>query len=130
MSELERLTTEGDRAVAPEFRRAVVPAWRRVTRGEPRWHVALAIAAAIALQLPLPGRLVMFRPTWVLPALEAALVVLLIALNPRRIDRRNVLLRWLSLAVAGVLTVANAGRRSIWCWVWSTAAKGTRRGRC
>ncbi len=107
MSELERLTSEGDRAIAPELRRTVVPAWRRVTRGEPRWHVALAAAAAIALQLPLPGGLVMFRPTWVLSALEAALVVLLIALNPRRIDRETGLLRWLGLAVAGVLTVAN-----------------------
>ena len=107
MSELERLASDGDRAIAPELRRTVVPAWRRVTRGEPRWHVALAAAAAIALQFPLPGGLVMFRPTWVLLMLEAALLVLLIALNPRRIDRETRLLRWLGLAVAGVLTVAN-----------------------
>ena len=107
MSELERLASAGDRAVAPAFR-AVVPAWRRVTRGEPRWHVAIAAAAAIALQLPLPGRLVLFRPTWLLPVLEAAMLLLLIALNPTRIDRESSALRWLALALAGVISLANA----------------------
>ena len=108
MSELERLASAGDRAVAPEFRKAIAPAWRRVTQGEPRWHVALAAAAAIGLQMPLPGRLVLLRPTWLLPVLEAALLVLLTALNPRRIDRESGTLRWLGLAVAGVISLANA----------------------
>ena len=107
MSELERLASAGDRAVAPAFR-AVVPAWRRVTQGEPRWHVAIAAAAAIALQTPLPGRLMLVRPTWLLPVLEAAMLLLLVALNPTRIDRDSAALRWLGLAVAGVITLANA----------------------
>jgi hypothetical protein len=107
MSELERLASAGDRAVAPAFR-AVVPAWRRVTQGEPRWHVAIAAAAAIALQMPLPGRLVLLRPTWLLPVLEAAMLLLLLALNPTRINRDSAALRWLGLAVAGVITLANA----------------------
>ena len=87
MSALERLATAGDRSVAPDFRKAVIPAWKRVTEGEPRWHVALAVAVAICLQLPLPGRLVLFRPTWLLPLLEGVIFVMLIVLNPRRIDR-------------------------------------------
>jgi hypothetical protein len=108
MSELERLASAGDRLVAPALRHTVVPAWRRVTHGEPRWHVAIAAAAAIALQTPLPGRLVLVRPTWLLPVLEAAMLLLLVALNPIRIDRDSAALRWLGLAVAGVITLANA----------------------
>ena len=108
MTELERLASAGDRAVLPELHRATVPAWRRATQGEPRWHVAVVAAVAIALQLPLPGRLVMFRPSWVFPVLEVATLVLVTALNPRRIDRESGLLRSLGLAVAGVLSLANA----------------------
>ncbi len=33
-----------------------VPAWKRPTEGEARWQVAVAVAAAVALQFPLPGR--------------------------------------------------------------------------
>ena len=93
----------GDRAVT-ESRKTFVPAWRRVTRGEPRWHVAIAVTIAIVLQGPLPGRLVLFRPTWLLPVLEAAMLVLLVALDPMRINRDSAVLRWLGLAVAGVIS--------------------------
>ena len=108
MSALERLAAAGDRSVAPEFRKAVIPAWKRVTEGEPRWHVAVAVVAAICLQLPLPGRLVLFRPTWLLPVLEGVIFVMLAVLNPRRIDRESQVLRWLALALVGVLSLANA----------------------
>ena len=108
MSELERLASARDRAVGPAVRRAVVPAWRRATRGESRWHVAVAAAVAIALQMPLPGRLVLLRPTWLLPVLEVAMLVVLTALNPRRVDRESAALRWLGLAVAGLISLANA----------------------
>jgi hypothetical protein len=108
MSELERLASDGDRAVAPELHRAVVPAWRRHTQGEPRWHVVLAITAAILLQVPLPGRLVLFRPTWLLPVLEGIIFVLITVLNPRRIDRESRVLRGLSLTAASLISLANA----------------------
>jgi len=108
MSALERLAAAGDRWVPPEFRKTVIPAWKRVTEGEPRWHVAVAVVAAICLQLPLPGRLVLFRPTWLLPVLEGVIFVMLAVLNPRRIDRESQLLRWLALSLVGVLSLANA----------------------
>ena len=108
MTELERATLTGNRGVVPEVRRAVVPAWRRVTRGEPRWHVVLAITAAILLQVPLPGRLVLFRPTWLLPMLEGLIFVLVTVLNPRRIDRESVVIRGLSLTAASLISLANA----------------------
>src|ERR1700760_4365284 len=61
--------------LGPELRRTFIPAWRRQTRGEPRWHIIVAVTAAMFLQWPLPDRLGLFRPTWILPALEGALLV-------------------------------------------------------
>jgi hypothetical protein len=84
------------------------PAWRRETEGEARWVVSLVTAAAIALQLPVSGRMVLLRPTWVLPAVQALLLIGLIAANPRRINRESRALRSLSLALAALLSIANA----------------------
>jgi hypothetical protein len=108
MSELERLLAGGERLAGAERRKVTVPAWRRVTKGEPRWHIALAVTAAMLLQTPLPGRLVLFQPTWVLPALEFALLVTLVGLDQYRIDRESKLLRMLSMIAIGLLSVANA----------------------
>jgi hypothetical protein len=107
LADLERLIARGNSAVAPEFRK-LVPAWRRVTQGEPRWHVAIAMLAAIGLQLPLPGRLVLFQPTWIMPVVQGALFVTLTALNPRRINRESRALRFLSLTFCAILSLANA----------------------
>jgi hypothetical protein len=54
---------------ARALKAAVVPTWRRVTQGEPRWPVSLGILAAIALQIALPDHLAP-HPRWMLPALE------------------------------------------------------------
>jgi uncharacterized membrane protein len=83
-----------------------LPAWRRHTRGEHRWPVALAILVAIALQLPLPERLA-FGPRWLLPGLSLLLIVMLMAMNPGRINRYRRVERLLGLAVVGVLSVGN-----------------------
>ncbi len=107
LTELEKLVARGDSVIAPEVRKTVVPAWKRVTKGEPRWHVAIATAAAICLQLPLPGRLVLIQPTWVLPVIQGVLFVILVALNPRRIDRESREIRMLSLTLVAVLSLAN-----------------------
>lgn len=85
-----------------------VPAWCRPTRGETRWEVALVTAAAIALQLPVPGRLDLVQPAWVLPAVQGALLVALVVANPHRINRESTALRMLSLALATLLSLANA----------------------
>jgi hypothetical protein len=85
-----------------------VPAWLRRTEGEARWQAAMAVAAAIALQLPVPGRLVLVRPSWLLPALQGLLLLALVAANPHRINRESRALRLLSLSLAGLLSLANA----------------------
>ncbi|MFI9808656.1 hypothetical protein ACIHEJ_30590 [Streptomyces sp. NPDC052301] len=99
LARIERLVASGEREL--------VPAWRRATRGEPRWVVTVVIVAAVALQLSLPHRLVLLRPVWVLPALELALLAGLIAGNPRRVEPRTRKLRMLGLALTSVITVAN-----------------------
>jgi hypothetical protein len=96
--------------------RPTVPAWCRVTRGEIRWPVTITVAAAIALQVAVPGRLVLVTPSWVLPAVQGAMLLALVAANPHRIDRQSTLLRSLSLFLAALLTLAN---------IWSVARLAT-----
>jgi hypothetical protein len=54
-----------------------------------------------------PDRLVLVHPYWVLPAVQAALLIVLVMVNPRRIDRESKALRWLALTFAALLSVAN-----------------------
>lgn len=98
LARIERLLESGERDV--------VPAWRRVTHDEPRWAVTAVILVAVALQWVLPHRLT-FQPYWVLPVLELLLLVGLIAANPRRVAPRTRWLRWLGLALTGVISLAN-----------------------
>jgi len=85
----------------------LVPAWRRVTEGEPRWPVSIAVVAAIVLQVVLPERFIAGQ-RWLLPGLELALLAGLVAANPRRINRSSRLLRTASLMLIALITVANA----------------------
>ena len=103
---LERSVPAQLRSLPREVGEAV-PAWRRVTQGEPRWQVSLAVAAAIALQLPVPGRLVLLHPSWVLPVLDALLAVGLIIANPRRINRESAILRYTSMTLIALISLAN-----------------------
>ena len=93
LARLERSVPAGLRNLPEEVGREAKPAWSRVTQGETRWQVSLAVIAAIALQLPVPDRLALVRPGWLLPALEALLMLGLVIANPHRIDRESVILR-------------------------------------
>ena len=83
------------------------PAWRRDTAGEPRWHVTVLVVVALALQLTLPSRLGL-QPRLLLPGIEVALLVALTAANPGRVESPHPALRYGSIALVAVLTVANA----------------------
>lgn len=83
------------------------PAWRRATRGEPRWASTAAVAAVVAIQLTLPARLTV-HPRWLMPTVELALLVALIAANPHRIERGSRTYRVLGLGLALVICGANA----------------------
>jgi hypothetical protein len=83
------------------------PAWRRKTpHGEPRWPSVTAVAITVVIQLLLPETLVL-QPSWLLPAVELALLVALVAANPVRIERGHPALRLLGLCLVGAMTLAN-----------------------
>jgi uncharacterized membrane protein len=84
----------------------LVPAWRRVTKGEPRLPVSVTVGIAIALQLSLPNS-VAPHPRWLLPGLAGLLLVGIYAANPRRIDRPSPRLRAASLVLIAVISFAN-----------------------
>jgi hypothetical protein len=107
LSRLEHVMLRGGDKVLEEAGRFVVPAWRSITEGEPRWPVSLAIVAAIVLQLALPTDFTV-GAGWFLPALELALLVFLVASNPLRINRRSQSIRAASIGLIVVISVANA----------------------
>ena len=76
---------------------------------------------AIGLQVAVPGRLVVLRPVWVLPALEGVLLLALVLANPHRINRQSRVLRMLGLALATLISFANA-------WSVVSLAEGLVRG--
>ncbi len=65
------------------------------------------MVAASALQMALPGWLSV-GPHWLLPALELGLLGALVASSPGRLERRSAVLRAGGLALAGLLSLANA----------------------
>jgi uncharacterized membrane protein len=85
----------------------LVPAWLRPTEGEHIWQIAVAVAFAIALQLLVPARLAL-KPTWVLPALEAALLVFLVIATPSRMTRHTPQTRLAVITLLSAVSFGNA----------------------
>ncbi|MHB2023648.1 MAG: hypothetical protein ACYCO3_10010 [Mycobacteriales bacterium] len=74
--------------------------------GESRWPAGLAVCLALALQVVLPPKLVL-GPHYLLPALEAALLLPLLVGNPGRLTPGSRDLRLLSLALIALVALAN-----------------------
>ena len=104
---LERLLGPERRLLARAERDVLVPAWRRVHEGEPRWPASVAVLVAIGLQVALPAHLAI-APRWLLPTLEGLIVVSLMVANPRRINRRSPIIRGAMIALIGVASLDNA----------------------
>jgi hypothetical protein len=77
-----------------------------VRKGEVRLPASAAIIAAAAIYAALPHDL-LFGPRWLIPAIEIALLIALVAVNPTRITTENVLSRYASLALVAVIVVTN-----------------------
>jgi uncharacterized membrane protein len=105
--QVARAVATGTQTARDAVHHVHVPAWLRVTRGENRWPVAVAMLVAIGLQLALPDRLAL-QSRWLLPGLEFALLIGLIVANPVRFNRESTALRLASLVLAGLLSLANA----------------------
>ena len=97
-----------DQVAASRAVGAVVPAWRRRTRGEHRWPVTLSVIAAIVLQILLPDMLTQPLPHALMPALEGALGVALSIANPVRIERRGPVVRTAAIGLIVLISAANA----------------------
>jgi hypothetical protein len=66
--------------------------------------MAATLAVAMALPFLLPPRF-SYAPVWIIPAIEALLLVALVIADPGRIDRRSDLIRALSLGLVAILVV-------------------------
>ncbi len=75
-------------------------------RGEARLPAVLAVLTALVLQSALPNRLLL-GPRLLLPALELALLVPLLVVNPRRMTRQTRWSRIVALTLVLLLAVAN-----------------------
>ena len=84
----------------------VKPHWHKPHEGEQRLPVSLVVLLVIALQFSLPKELSVSFQSYIC-ALEAALLLALIALSPRRIGTHHLPTRNLSLALTGVMTISN-----------------------
>ena len=68
----------------------------------------LTVLLAIALQLTLPPRLVI-GPKWILPTLEGLMFIGLVIVSPqRRVQAEHIPSRRISLAIAALVSLANA----------------------
>ena len=103
---MSRAVSTGTARARDAAQHAHIPAWLRVTVGENRWPVAIAMVVAIGLQLALPDRLAL-QSRWLLPALEFTLLIGLIIASPVRLNRESTALRIASLTLAALLSLAN-----------------------
>jgi hypothetical protein len=79
---------------------------RRIEEGDPFWPAQLAVGIAIALNLPLSGKLTI-GPNWLLPAVEGALLIALVTSLPSRGNHPHAGHRWFAMSVVGLVTLVN-----------------------
>jgi hypothetical protein len=76
--------------------------------GEWHWPAQLTVAAAIALQLLLPGRLSISAMTrWTIAAIEGVVLVALFVASPQRLEAAHSLRRRLTISITAIASIAN-----------------------
>jgi uncharacterized membrane protein len=73
---------------------------------EPFWPAQVTILAAIALQLALPARLTA-GPTWLIPALEGALLLGMFMATPNQLEHEHPRRRRVALGLTAFVSLAN-----------------------
>ena len=81
-------------------------AWGEPAWSEPRWPAALAVVAAIVLYETLPARFT-FGSSWLLPVVEAGLLLPLFATSPRRSNHEARWQRVFALLLIVLINLAN-----------------------
>lgn len=74
--------------------------------GESPWPAQLTVLVAICLQLALPSRLTV-GPSWLVPALEAALLVGMFVATPRQLEHEHRTRRMVALGLTAFVSTAN-----------------------
>jgi uncharacterized membrane protein len=93
---------------APLRNRDDAAAWGIASPTEPRWPELLALLTAIGLQLVLPDRVVRgLGNRALIPALEGALIVVLLVANPGRISAEQSRLRIVGITLIALISAAN-----------------------
>jgi len=72
----------------------------------PWWGPQLVVAAALAIDVALPKRLTI-GPTWLLPSVEGALLLVLVLVSPRPNLRHSQLRRQIAIALIGLVSAVN-----------------------
>ena len=77
-------------------------------RTERRWPTSLAVLVAIGLQVgtPAKGRLPIW---WIFPVLEFAVLVLLVVIDPGRVDDRSARARRITIGLITIMTAGTVG---------------------
>ena len=75
-------------------------------RSEPLWPALATVLVAICLELLLPKRLTV-GPTWLLPALEGALLVGLVFASPRKVEHEHRGRRLLAVGLTALVSATN-----------------------
>jgi hypothetical protein len=82
-------------------------AWGFVSPGETRFPAAISVVAVLVLQVLLPDRLTI-GPPWLIPAIEAAVLLTLIIVGPSKLTAETKDVRFFALSLVGILIVANS----------------------
>lgn len=85
---------------------AAVDPRRRTHQGEHRFPPAAAVLVAGVVYATLPSSLTL-GPRYIVPVVEAVLLVALVASNPVRLVRQTRWSRWVSIGLAGVVVLTN-----------------------
>ncbi len=86
---------------------AARPAWQQVTSVESRIAVTAAIAVAIVLMALLPDR-VANQPRWLVPGLASLLLLVVVVVNPMKVDAKSRRLRPIAFTLLAVIAIGNA----------------------
>ena len=84
----------------------MLPAWLQPGNPESRWPVLVALVSAIVMQGAIPRRYTVV-PRWPLLAMEIALLVVLLIINPVRLTRATKLGKAASLLLLAAITIDN-----------------------
>lgn len=90
------------------------PGYPPPARGEAHWPAQATVVVAIALELLLPDRLTA-GPRWLLPLLEAAVLVGLVIASPQQLSGEHTVRRRIALVLSAVVSAANAISLALLC---------------